>query len=242
MKLCAVQARPVKGDIYRNINNHKKLLNLATANGAETIIFPELSLTGYEPDLARELATHAGDSRFNDFQMFSDEQGVTIGVGMPTKKDEGTCISMIFFQPKTERQTYSKKFIHFDEEEIFIPGKNSLVTLSGHPETALAICYEISVHEHAEKAFSSGATIYLASVAKTAEGTEKAITRLAAIAKDYSMTVLMSNCVGLSGGYECAGRSSAWNDQGELVGQLNETDEGILIFDTDTGEKIERII
>jgi len=242
MKLCVVQARPVKGDIHRNIANHKKLLNLAVANGAGTIVFPELSLTGYEPGLANELASRADDRRLDDFQSISDTDGITIGIGLPTKKDDGTCISMILFQPKRERQTYSKKYIHVDEEEIFIPGKNSLVTISGQPGTALAICYEITVHEHAEKAFNSGATIYLASVAKTAQGTEKAITRLTAIAKEYSMTVLMSNCVGLSGGYECGGRSSAWNNKGELVGQLNDTDEGILIFDTDSGEKIERIV
>jgi predicted amidohydrolase len=54
------------------------------------------------------------------------------------------------------------------------------------------------------------------------------------------MTVLMSNCVGHCDNFESAGRSSAWNDEGLLLGQLNDTDEGMLIFDTDTRETIER--
>jgi predicted amidohydrolase len=49
MKICAAQTRPVRGDIQTNIDNHKKLIDLAVSNGADIIIFPELSLTGYEP-------------------------------------------------------------------------------------------------------------------------------------------------------------------------------------------------
>jgi len=59
--------RPLKGDIQSNIKNHKILIDLAVYNGADTIIFPELSLTGYEPELAKKLATTPDDSRFDDF-------------------------------------------------------------------------------------------------------------------------------------------------------------------------------
>jgi len=58
MKICVAQTRPVKGDIQSNIENHKKFIDLAVSGGADTIIFPELSLTGYEPELAKELATN----------------------------------------------------------------------------------------------------------------------------------------------------------------------------------------
>ena len=58
MKIALVQARPVKGDIEANIAAHKRLIGLAVLNGADMIIFPELSITGYEPELANELATN----------------------------------------------------------------------------------------------------------------------------------------------------------------------------------------
>jgi hypothetical protein len=44
-----------------------------------------------------------------------------------------------------------------------------------------------------------------------ADGVEKAARTLAEIAKKYSMTVFMSNCLGSCGGTECAGNSSIWN-------------------------------
>ena len=46
MKICVAQTRPVKGDIKANIEHHKKLIDLAISNGGDTIIFPELSITG----------------------------------------------------------------------------------------------------------------------------------------------------------------------------------------------------
>src|SRR5258706_6435628 len=88
----------------------------------------------------------------------------------------------------------------------------------------------------------SGAEIYIASVAKTVDGIKKAAKSLAGIASKYSMTVLMSNSVGLCDDGECAGKTSIWNNEGLLAAQLNDTNEGILIIDTETRELIEKTI
>ena len=242
MKICVAQTRPVKADIERNIANHKKLIDLAALHGASTIIFPELSLTGYEPKLAKQLATDKDDSRFDDFQKISDIRQITIGVGVPTKNNTGICISMVVFQPQQSRQTYSKKYLHPDEEEFFISGEGAAGLTVRNPNMAFAICYELSVPEHPANAFKNGADIYIASAAKSLTGVEKAIKTLAGIANTYSMTVLMSNCVGYCDDFESAGKTSIWNNKGLLAGQLNNTDEGILIIDTETQELIEKNI
>lgn len=236
MKICAAQTRPITGDIPSNIERHKRLIDLAVANGADTIIFPELSLTGYEPTLAQALATQPDDRRFDDFQRIADTRQITVGVGVPTKNDSGICISLVIFQPHQARQTYAKQYIHPDEEEFFVSGQNSIGLLGDQTNLALAICYELSVPEHAEKAYQSGAAIYVASVAKFVTGVDKATKRLAEIANQYSMTVLMANSIGQADGAECAGKTSVWNHKGELLGQLDDTHEGLIIFDTDSQE------
>jgi len=240
MKICVAQTRPVKGDIQSNIENHKKFIDLAVSGGADTIIFPELSLTGYEPELAKELATNQDDSRFDDFQKIADTRQIAIGVGVPTKNNTGISISMLLFQPHKARQMYSKKYLHSDEEEFFISGHSSIGLIGDKTHIALAICYEISVPEHAENAFKSRAEIYIASVAKSVTGIGKAVERLSEIAGKYSMTVLMSNCVGHCDNFDCGGKTSIWNNKGSLVGQLNDVDEGIIIINTDTQEVIEK--
>ena len=89
--------------------------------------------------------------------MIADTKQITIGVGVPTKNNTGICISMILFQPHKARQTYSKKYLHPDEEEFFIDGQNYSGSIGNKTNIALAICYELSVPEHSENAFKSGA-------------------------------------------------------------------------------------
>lgn len=242
MKIGVAQTRPVKGDIPRNIAGHKKLIDLAVTSGAGMIIFPELSITGYEPELAKALATDKDDQRFNDFQKISDEKHITIGIGMPLKSDPGILISMIIFQPQQPRQVYHKQHLHEDEIPYFVNGPSQNVLVNNPEKISLAICYEISVPEHSENAFKNGSGIYLASVAKSVSGVEKAVKGLSEIARNYSMTVLMSSCIGHCDNFDCGGKTSIWNDKGELVGQLDDSNEGILVIDTQTQEVIAKRI
>ncbi|ACU63880.1 carbon-nitrogen hydrolase family protein [Chitinophaga pinensis] len=234
MKLCVAQARAVKGDILTNIENHKKIIDLAVSNGADTIIFPELSITGYEPTLAKELATELHDERLNVFQDISDEKAITIGVGVPLKTAAGITISMVLFQPQESRHVYAKKYLHADEDPYFVSGESSLSLLGEDGDVALAICYELSVPQHVEDAYKCGAQFYLASSVKSTGGIENAFDRLSRIGCEYDMMVLLSNAVGESDGFQCAGKSAVWDSTGAVLEQLDATNEGILILDTDT--------
>jgi predicted amidohydrolase len=238
MKICAAQTRPIRGDISANITIHEMLIHKAVARGAELIIFPELSLTGYEPTLAKELTVEKTDVRFDTFQTISNDSGITIGVGAPMKSERGVSISMLLFQPHEARSVYSKSYLHADEEPFFVPGHSSPHLRVQSTNVALAICYEISVAEHLTAALKLKPAIYFASVAKFVNGINKALERLSTIARDSSLPVLMSNCIGFSDGQQCGGHTSAWNSRGSIVGQLNDSDEGLLVFDTETQQLV----
>jgi predicted amidohydrolase len=234
MKICVAQTRPVTGDIQQNIVRHKEFINRATSFGADMIIFPELSLTGYEPTLAKALAVDPHDNRLDDFQTISNAQKVTIGAGIPIRTEKGITISMILFQPHRERLAYAKKYIHPDEEEFFIPGQNfPTIAIAGNT-VAFAICFELSVQAHADEAFKNRAAVYIASVAKFTNGVDKATQRLSEIAGTRNVPVLMSNAIGAADGGMCAGNTAAWNSKGILLAHLDESHEGILILDTKT--------
>jgi predicted amidohydrolase len=238
MKICVAQTRPVVGDVQSNIERHKKLIGLAASNSADAVIFPELSLTGYEPKLARKLATSSDDSRFDDFQKMSDGRHITIGVGMPIKSEAGILIGMVIFQPGNSRQVYFKQHLHADEIPYFVAGQHKVLLELSKQKIAPAICYESLLPEHSQRAFESGATIYVASVAKSARGVERAVKHFAETARNHSITVLMSNCIGPCDDFVGAGKTSVWNEEGVLVGQLDDTSEGLLIFDTETREAV----
>lgn len=234
MNSCVAQTRPATGDIQRNVAGHKALISLAVSAGADAILFPELSLTGYEPELAGALATSLDDSRFNDFQILSDDNRITIGVGMPIRSKPGILIGMLLFQPGQPRHLYAKQHLHTDEYPYFVQGQQPVFLERNKHKTALAICYELSVPIHSQTAYQQGADLYIASVAKSREGVEKAAGHLSGIARTYSMTVLMANSVGLCDHFMAGGQSAIWNSQGQLVGQLNDTNEGILLINHDT--------
>lgn len=234
MKICVTQVQSAKGDIHHNIDHHIKIIRQIPLP-TDVIIFPELSLTNYEPELAEMLAIRPDDGRLDVFQEISNSRQVTIGVGAPLKNERGISIGMILFHPGQPRQTYAKKYLHADELPYFVSGRNAAMVIAPHPQAALAICYELSVPEHAAEAAANGATIYLASVAKFKNGVIKASERLADIGRSYGMTVLMSNATGPADNGVCAGGSAVWNDQGELLAQLGDAEEGYLIYDTVTG-------
>jgi predicted amidohydrolase len=173
----------------------------------------------------------ADDSRLDCFQDISNDKNITIGVGVPLNTEGGVSISMVIFQPHKTRQIYSKKYLHASELPFFVGGENDN-TFIGDTKTALAICYELSVPQHAEDAFNNGAEYYIASVVE--DTVDKAIGKLSATAAKYNMMVLMANVVGQTGAYLCDGKSSIFDRNGQLLGQLDTQNEGVLILNTET--------
>lgn len=242
MRIAIAQLRPVKGSIAANCAAHEHALDLALDLQAEALFFPELSLTGYEPTLAERLATDAYDPRLNTFQQRCDRHGVIIGVGLPTAYGPDVRISMVIMAPHTPRRTYSKQLLDADELPYFQPGTEQLLIESGSTRIAPAICYESLQPAHAEQACRLGATVYLASVAKSAHGVKKAYAHYPIIAKRHAMPVVLCNSIGPSDGFVAAGSSAIWSAKGILLAQLNDHEEGLLLLDTTTEEVTRRIM
>lgn len=242
MKIAVAQLLPIKGNTYSNIVKHQQLIHLAILHKADAIFFPELSITSYEPELALALASHLEDNQFDVFQEISDHNNITIGIGMPEKVSNGVKISLFIFQPNRPRKAYSKQQLHSDEFVYFVEGEKQIIITIDHVKIAPAICYESLQPSHIESAVALGAEIYMASVAKSQEGIRKAIAYYTAISKKYSMPILVSNCTGFCDNFESAGQSCVLSKQGNVIGQLNSTDEGILIFDTKISEVLVQMI
>lgn len=234
MKICIAQIKSLKGNIQENIKNHIEIIERAIKLGVNLIIFPELSITSYEPCLAKELATNKEDAIFNPFQKFSNNNNITIGIGMPINVDDGVNISMLIFQPNKERVTYSKQILHSDELPYFTEGTNQVYLNINKKKIAVGICYETLQKEHFLKTQQNGADIYIASVAKSRKGVEKAFKHFSEISKEFNTPVLMSNSIGFCDDFLSTGSSAVWNKKGEIVVQLNDKEEGLIVYDTKT--------
>jgi len=238
MRVAVVQTHPATCRIDVNIKAHETWIKKVAGRGADMVFFPELSLLGYEPKHAARFAMRADDVRLDVFQMLSHALRVTIGVGAPTPGSSGVRISMLVFQPDAARIVYSKQHLHADELPYFVAG-NGQVTLAGSGGVvAPAICYESLLDTHCEAAVALGATLYVASVAKSAKGIAKGDVHYPSIARRHSLPVLMANCVGLCDDFEAVGGSAIWGARGEVLARLPSSGEGALLFDTATNETV----
>ncbi|MGK6343957.1 carbon-nitrogen hydrolase family protein [Chryseobacterium sp. DT-3] len=240
MKISAAQIKPVKGDILKNIETHILLIETAVNKNVDLIIFPELSITGYEQELAERFSIQYDDPVLDIFQKMADENNISITVGMPTKSNDRLLISSIIFQHGKEREAYSKRNLFPTETAVFSKGDSFCQLEILQNKISLAICYDLSDPMHSQEAYRMGSNIYTASVLNSVNGIDDDLFKLSDIAVKYHMNVLMANFTGESGGYKCAGKSSVWSTDGSLLGQLNSEDEGILILNTNNGQ-VEKI-
>ncbi|MEM9849526.1 MAG: carbon-nitrogen hydrolase family protein [Bacteroidota bacterium] len=233
MRICLAQIASDKGAVTNNIQHHLKVIAEANALQVDLIIFPELSITAYEPILAEALALDWHDTIFDPFQKIADENNTSIGIGMPTKANNGINISMLIFQPQRSKSIYSKRILHADELPYFVSGEHQPFLNIKGKKIALGICYETLQRSHFVNAVENEADIYIASVAKPARGTDKAYLHFPSVAKAFQLPILMCNCVGYCDNFLSDGKSAIWNRKGQLLQQLGEQHQGLLVYDTE---------
>lgn len=234
MKVCLAQVRSEKGAIERNVAHHVCVLAALEAGQADLVVFPELSLTNYAPDVAADVALAPGDRRLDPLRRLAEETGTTIAAGAPVKTVGRPLIALLVFAPGGETTVIGKRHLHADELPYFTPSPGSPGFLDVGTRVGVAICYEISVAEHTDALVAGGAALYLASVAKTVRGVAGARATLAETARRHRLPALMVNAVGTCEGKRAGGGTMAVDPSGALVARLGSSAEGLLIYDTET--------
>lgn len=235
MIVASAQTIPVKGDVNKNIKNHIVLINQAQQKDVDLIVFPELSLTGYEPELAKSLAFSESDDRLKPLLEKAEENKMIIIVGAPYCVNDSLHIASFILYPNKQIAIYTKRYLHPGEEKFFEPKQlDPQIKLNGQV-ASLAICADINNPVHPENAYKKGADIYLAGVCWTTNGYEKDIVLLKEYAKKYNMLIVMSNFGGDSGGYEAAGGSVILSKEGMLISLVEGKREGLAIAKLEDG-------
>lgn len=231
MIIASAQTSPTRDNTSRNINDHIRLTKLAIKNGADLILFPEMSLSSYERKNANQLTFSENDPRLDELRKIASENSITIIAGAPIKIKNNTYIGCFVISPDNQLDIYTKQFLHGGENDYFVSScdYNPIIKIKGE-RISLAICADINHEQHIINAKLKKSTIYLAGIFFSNTEMIKAHHLLSSYAKDHNINVLMSNFVGDVWDMIGGGKSAFWNDQGNLVAQSNATESGILLF------------
>lgn len=235
-KIAAAQVASVRGDIYENVATHAAAMAAAARHSVSLLVFPELSLTGYELEVAADSAMTATDERLDPLLALARRENIEAIVGAPLREGVGKPkLGAIVIGPSGVSKTYHKMHLAGDEATYFSPGDAPLLLAVGGHKVGIAICADSSQPAHPEAYAMSGASIYAAGAFLTADWYQTDVPRLAAYAGRYGMLTVMANHAASVGSYESVGKSTVWTPEGELLIQAVGTDAVLLIASSTNG-------
>jgi len=219
-----------------------RLVRLAAEERAEVLVFPELSLTGYELDLAEELAFSTDDPRLSPLVEAAAACSTTLVVGAPVRMGSRLHIGALIVSPDGAVALYTKHHLGAFSSSASVDGVvpppesaffhsgtlNPLVRL-GDGTAAVAICADTGQPSHPREAAERGATTYLASMFAIPSELERDLAKLEEYARLHAMTVAFANYGGPTGGLASGGRSAIWSARGERLVQLGTAGAGVAI-------------
>lgn len=216
--IAAAQFSTMSGSLPSNVAAHAAFIARAAALGVDILVFPELSLCGYELPSLKYWVHDLSIASLSGLAEAAGAHGVTVVAGAPQLGASGEIhISSIVFPADGQPWAYGKRHLHPGEEQYVSPSNLPPATLRhGSDVCALAICAETAHDSHAQAAAAAGASVYLASVLVSEAGYAVDAGRLRHRALQYDFGVLMANHGGPTGRYASAGRSAFWAPGGKL--------------------------
>jgi predicted amidohydrolase len=214
------QLAAVPGDVGANVAAHVGLVERAGAAGAALVVFPELSLTGYELErIAAEpqLALRPDDPRLAPLREACVAAGTTAVAGAPV---DGELAAIVLHGDGRAPDVYGKQNLDGPERDVFRAGTRTVVVEAGGRRVGLGICVDANHPEHAAAAAAAGAEVYAAGVIFK-RGTEaRMAANAAARARETGMWVLFAQPSGVAGPFDTTGGSGIWAPGGEPVVRL----------------------
>ncbi len=257
--IAVAQTCPSAGDVQANLEEHVRLAGLAATEGASVVVFPELSLTGYELALASRLAFSENDARLSPLLDVAASHGMTLIVGGPVRLGPSLYIGAFILYPDRSSELYTKHRLgafppgaNCDsctgtvppaEAAVFQPGDRNPLLCFGNHVAAVAVCADIGRPAHPQQAAERGADTYLASMFVIPSDFDGDALKLSRYAAQHRMLTALANFGSPSGGLCSAGRSSIWSEAGELLVRLEVGGSGVgVVTETEDGRQTRAVM
>jgi len=257
MKIALAQTNTTVGDLCGNTQKVLSFAQRAAGSGADVVVFPELTLTGYPPrDLLEKQSFLDGvEQHLENLARDAANIGVTLIVGTVTRRSEASgrpiyntaavvqAGRVVFRQHKMLLPSYDV----FDETRYFEPAAKQFPLILDGSLAALTICEDawndkqfwerrLYSRDPVEELAQSGARVLVSINASPYHMGKRTLRRdvFSATARHDQVPIVYVNQVGGNDQLIFDGSSFAMNARGEVIASAASFEEDLVLVDTKT--------
>jgi len=240
-KVALAQITCKRGDKKGNIRKIEDNVVRARKQGAELVIFPELSVTGYVlRDQIYELAETIPGQSTNILEKLAGKTGTHIVFGLPELSDKTQATiynAAVLVGPDGFIGKYRKMYLPthsvFEEKRYFRPGYQTAVFETELGKIGLIICYDIFFPEVSRLTRLKGARLIICISASPVTRRTFFETLTTARAIENTAFLAYVNLVGIENGLQFWGGSRLIGPNGKVVAKTKYDKEDLMIGEVD---------
>ena len=223
MKVAAAQISCALGDFDTNLRKIRDFASRAKKSGANLVVFPEMSDTGYSMPVIQKHARPWKDGAVNELQKIARENSITIVAGLSEREGDSIFNSQVLVDSKGEvlakyRKTHLVTAAPLDERVCFSPGNEFVTSKLGDFNVGLSICYDLRFPEMARAlVVKHGANVIVNSSAWPVVRAEHLRILAVARAVENQSYFIVANRVGTDDGVTFCGGSLIVDPGGKIL-------------------------
>jgi predicted amidohydrolase len=244
IKIALAQISSKRENKETNLQKMEKLTLKAKYQGADLVIFPEMSLTGYVVlDQVYELAETVPGTSTKKIETLAKQTGMHIIFGMPelSEKTQATVFNTaVFVGPKGLIGKYRKMYLPthsvFEEKRYFRPGYEPAAFQTDLGNIGLSICYDVFFPEVYRLTRLKGAQLLVCISASPA--VRKGYFEILTSARALENTAFLAyvNLAGVEDGLQFWGGSRLVCPTGDVVAKASYDEEDFIVCEVDYSE------
>jgi NAD+ synthase (glutamine-hydrolysing) len=251
LKLGLAQMYPKLGDLQANLEAHLRWIDDAVAQDVDLLVFPELSMTGYQvQDLVPEVALHANadDPIFAQLLQASQKLDLVVGFVHEDRRQRFYIADAYLSQGEIvhiHHKLYLPTYAMFDESRYFAQGNSVRAFDTRWGRVGMLICEDFWHVSPAYLLWMDGADLFILNSAGPGRGLDEG-DKLAgsrwvelvnqAYGSMFTSYIVHCNRVGYEDGKVFWGGSSVVNPDGEFMTESVYFDESLIVQDIDLNQ------
>jgi predicted amidohydrolase len=243
------QIDPALGDRDRNLERHREWVQQATGAGANLLVFPELSLTGYFlKDLVPDSAIRLDDPIMRELGALSKDLDIVVGAVVEEPDHRYFNASLYFSRGELvhlHRKVYLPTYGMFDEQRYFAPGDRFRSFKTGFGRAGMLVCEDIWHLSSAYILSLEGVDMIICPSSSPGRGitTDERLGTAESynlVCRTYAQFLttffLYCNRVGFEDGANFWGGSMVIGPNGDIIAQQEDADEALVLASLDLAQ------